>query len=121
MAGRGLPARPYWRMNPGGGRLERDEAGWLWGTGGRGWVEASPAVPGVVWGGFVARAFALEGAGLVDGTAEAFFVVQWGWAAGLERTQIPSRSDASPCRNRLPNTSRITPTRSTSLMLSPSS
>ena len=48
---------------------------WLWGRGGRGWVEGSPAVPGVVWGGFVARAFALEGAGLVDGTAEAFFVV----------------------------------------------
>ena len=38
-------------------------------------MEASPAVPGVVWGGFVARAFTLEGAGLVDGTAEAFFVV----------------------------------------------
>ena len=38
-------------------------------------MEASPAIPGVVWGGFVARAFALEGAGLVDGTAEAFFVV----------------------------------------------
>ena len=38
-------------------------------------MEASPAIPGVVWGGFVVRAFALEGAGLVDGTAEAFFVV----------------------------------------------
>ena len=27
IAGRGHPAKPYWRMNPRGGRLERDEAG----------------------------------------------------------------------------------------------
>ena len=27
MAGRGHPAKPYWRMEPRGGWLERDEAG----------------------------------------------------------------------------------------------
>ena len=45
-----------------------------------------------------------------------------GVLVSMHRTGLwRGRSDASPCLNRLPNTSRITPTRSTSLMLSPSS
>ena len=40
-----------------------------------GGIEGSPAVPGVVWGGFVPGVFALTGTGLFDGAREAFFVV----------------------------------------------
>ena len=38
-------------------------------------MEGSPAIPGVVWGGFVARAFALEGAGPCRRYGRGFFVV----------------------------------------------
>ena len=39
-------------------------------------AEAVPAVPGVVWGGFVLGALALKRTGAVDGSVEALFVVQ---------------------------------------------
>ena len=39
-------------------------------------AEAFPAVPGVVWGGFVLGTFALERTGGVDGSVEALLVVE---------------------------------------------
>ena len=47
--------------------------GRLWGRSG---AAASPAVPGVVWGGFVLGGFTLKRTGAVDGAVEALLVVQ---------------------------------------------
>ena len=85
MAGRGLPAKPYWRMNPGGDRLERDEAGVVMGQGWKGLGGGEPSGSRGDLGRVCTWGVCAGGSGPCRRYGRGFFRRPEGWASGLER------------------------------------